>query len=177
MSWPARSRRCNGFTLVEMIATITVLSVIGTVASGIILHAADGYLDASTTAQLHSELSVAMDRAVRELRKIPLASGVPAIDAVTATSITWSTDYSLALSGNDLNLTLDGGAAAVLLSDVTALTIQTYDEDNAALAASLAGAACDPIRRIELNLTVERYGVSDSLRTRIFVRSTMSGGG
>ena len=122
---------------------------------------------------------------MRELRKIELdaaASGIaPNIDTVTATSIAWtdtdSDSYSLSLSGADLMLAVDGGAAAVLLADATAFSVATYDEDNAALAASLAGVACDPIRRVALDVTLQRHGVSESLRTKVFIRSTMSGGG
>ena len=63
------------------------------------------------------------------------------------------------------------------MDDVSAFSVQTYDEDNAALGATLTGAACDPIRRIELDLTLQRSGVTTSLRTKLFVRSTMRGGG
>ena len=74
-------------------------------------------------------------------------------------------------------LTTSGPPLGDLLEDVSSFSIQAYDEDNAALAATLTGAACDPIRRIELDLTLQRTGVSTSLRTKLFVRSTMSGGG
>lgn len=178
---PFTRRRGGGFTLVELIVAMVVLTALATVASGLVLTMADSYYDVATTAQLHAELSVAMDRAVRELRQIPFdadAGGVAAdIDAVTATSITWDDDYSLTLVGDNLMLTIDGGAAAVLMADVTTFEVQTYDESNAALAATLNGAACDAIRRIRLTLTAQRYGVSDTLRTRVFVRSTLAGAG
>ena len=70
---PARSVR-RGFTLIEAIATIVVLAIIGSIASLIILTAVDGYTDAATGAQLHIEASTAMDRIVRELRKVALDS-------------------------------------------------------------------------------------------------------
>ncbi len=177
---PPRNVR-RGFTLIEAIATIVVLAIIGSIASLIILNAVDGYTDAATTAQLHIEASTAMDRIVRELRKVGLDSGAagvaPDINDVTPTSITWGANGELSLTGNKLQLTTSGPPLGDILDDVSAFSVQTYDEDNAALGATLTGAACDPIRRIELDLTLQRSGVTTSLRTKLFVRSTMSGGG
>lgn len=171
----------RGFTLIESIAAIVVLAVLGSITSLLILAAVDGYSDAATSAQLHGEASIALDRAVRELRKIELdsaAAGVaPNISSVTATSIAWEPNSSLSLSGAQLLFVDNGAAAAVLLADVSALSIATYDESNTALAASLTGDQCDPIRRVALDVTLQRHGVSETLRTKVFIRSTLSGGG
>lgn len=168
----------RGFTLIELISTIAVLAALATVSSGIIFAATDGYLQASTSAQLHTELSIALDRAVRELRNVPLDGDAgdvaPDIDSVTADSIAWSDDNSLALSGSDLLLAIDGGAA-VLLSDVTSFVVQAYDEDNNALAQALTGGECDDIRRVSMTISIERYGISETLRSKVFLRSTMQG--
>ncbi len=171
----------RGFTLIELIATIVVLAVLGSITSLLILNAVDGYSEAATSAQLHGEASIALDRAVRELRKIELdsaATGVaPNISSVTPTSIAWEPSSSLSLSGAQLMFVDNGATAAVLLDDVSALSMTTYDESNTALAASLTGVACDPIRRVALEVTLQRHGVSETLRTKLFIRSTMSGGG
>lgn len=171
----------RGFTLIESLATIIILAIIGSLASMIIVNAVDGYVDAAIEAQLHTEASTAMDRIVRELRKIPLdsaAAGIaPDIDVVTATSITLATGTQITLVGNKLQIANAGPPLIDLLDDVTAFSIQAYDESNAALAATLTGAACDPIRRIALDLTLQRSGATASLRTKLFIRPTMSGGG
>lgn len=175
----------RAFTLIEAIATMVVLSILGTFGSSIILSNTEGYFDASLTGQLHVELSISMDRIVRELRMIELDSAAtgmaPNIDSVTASSMTWRNDagnvFSLSLSGNNLMLAVDGAAANLLLSEVTMFSIQVFDEDNAALAASLSGISCDPIRRVSVSITLTRYGVSETLGTRVFIRSMMSGGG
>jgi prepilin-type N-terminal cleavage/methylation domain-containing protein len=179
-----RRVRCaarRGFTLIELVSTIAVLAALATVASGIIFAATDGYLQATTSAQLHTELSLALDRIVRELRNVPIddaAGGVaPDIDSLTDESIDWDDDNSLALSGGELLLTIDGGAPAVLLADVTALSLQGYDESNSAMSQPLSGAACDDIRRVSATITIERYGVSETLRSKVFLRSTMQGAG
>ena len=174
-------RRRFGFTLIEVVATIVILAAIGTVASNILLTASDGYLDAAGTAQLHNELSIATDRLAREFRQIDLDNDAddiaPDIDEVTASSMTWHTDSSVALNGTTLQFVEAGGAAATLLTDVTAFSITTHDEDNDPLAATLSGDQCDAIRRIEITVTQTRFGVSETLRARVFLRSTMSGGG
>jgi hypothetical protein len=166
-------------------ATVAVLATLGSIASFLILDAVDGYSEASASAQLHAELSIAMDRAMREIRKIEPDTGAavvaPNITDINAagSNIQWtdsdSDAYSLYKSGSDLMLEVDGGGAAVLLSDVTAFTVQTYDEDDGVLANPLTGAACDDIRRVVLAVTVQRNAATESLRTKIFIRSMMSG--
>jgi hypothetical protein len=135
----------------ESMATVAVLAIMGSITSFLILDAVDGYTDASTSAQLHAELSIALDRAMREVRMIELdtyATGIaPNIDDVTPTTIIWTDSdvdsYLLQLSDSDLVLQIDSG----------------------------------PARRVELEVTVERGGVSESLRTRTFIRSTQTLGG
>ncbi|MHC4429359.1 MAG: pilus assembly FimT family protein [Planctomycetota bacterium] len=155
MRWSARRKSGGGtrrgFTLMESMATVAVLAIMGSITSFLILDAVDGYTDASTSAQLHAELSIALDRAMREVRMIELdtyATGIaPNIDDVTPTTIIWTDSdvdsYLLQLSDSDLVLQIDSG----------------------------------PARRVELEVTVERGGVSESLRTRTFIRSTQTLGG
>src|SRR5262245_37296996 len=85
-----RSRR-RGFTIVEAMAAITVMSALASIALVLILDTVDDAMDATSSAQLHEELAVAVDRASRELRKIDLDAGVvgvaPDIENVTASSI------------------------------------------------------------------------------------------
>lgn len=168
-----------GFTLVEAISTIVVLAALGVGLYGVMINVTNGYTSASVTAQLHSELSIAMDRITRELHNIPVDSGAGMlasdIDMVTFTSIDWSGNNNLSLSGTDLELTINGGTAAVLLSNVTALTIQTYEESNIPLAGTMIGIGCDFIRRVSISITLTRHGVSETLRTKVFLRCTVSG--
>jgi len=176
-------RGYRGFTLVELIASMVVLAIVGGVSSSILLHSADGYLAASTTSQLHHELSVAMDRLARELRRIdrdPAAATIaPHIDAVTATSMAWrdadGDALSLDLMGDVLWFAAAGGPPRVLLRDVAAFAIRTYDEDSGLLPSSLSADACDAIRRVEVSITLARSGGSEMLTARVFIRSTMSG--
>lgn len=167
------------FTLVEMIATIAIIAVIGSVSSSLIITATDGYTAASASAQLCAEASIGMDRVVREFRSIAVDSSgsdnVPDIDTIAPASITWETDSSLTLSGTDLQLRIDGGATRTLLGDVTAFSVRAYDESNTALALNLSDAECDAVRRLEVTITLGRSGVTHTIRTRIFLRGMMIG--
>jgi hypothetical protein len=129
-------------------------------------------------------MSIAMDRVLREVRRIELdgsAAGVaPNIVGVDATYVAWkdsdSDNYSVVLvPGDKLNIQIDGGGGSVLLADVTGVNVRAFDEDNDELVLPLAGAACDDIRRISVDLTCQRSGVTETLRARVFIRSTMSG--
>ena len=135
-------------------------------------------MGAATQAQLHAELSIAMDRITRELHNINLKSGssvAPDISSVTASSIAWNNNYSLSLSGGRVMFVDNGSASAILLDNVTAFSVQTYDESNTALSASLSGSGCDPIRRIQVQITLVRAGVTETLRSRLYLRGTMEG--
>jgi prepilin-type N-terminal cleavage/methylation domain-containing protein len=175
----APSRRLCGFTLVELLAAMVVLATMGSAAMVILSSATKAYHNAATQAQLYNELGTAMSRIDKELRQIALKSGTtaPNITSVSASSITWNTNSTLTLSGTNLMFTDAGAAAAILLGDVTAFTVQTYDESNAALAASLSGSGCDPIRRIQIQITMQRNGVTESLRNKIFLRCMVEGAG
>ena len=158
---------------------MAVLAVVGSVVSSLILTASDSYTRASRVAQLQAELSSAMNRVTRELRWIGIdqnsAPPVPLINSVSATSITWNTNYSVALVSGELRYTPNGGTPVVLAKDVSALTISTFNDTNTALGATLSGAQCYPIRRIQIQFTITRSGVSQSLRTRVYLRALMEG--
>lgn len=175
---PRRPLR-RGFTLVETIAALVIVAVVGSVSSGIIYTAIGSYRDASTTAQLHNDCSAALDRLTKALWSIPRDSTAsivaPQISTVTATSIAWGGNWSLALSGTQLMLVEAGGTARPILENVTSFTISCFNESNTAMAANISGAGTQAIRRIQLQVTVARQGISHSLRTRTFIRSTMSG--
>jgi prepilin-type N-terminal cleavage/methylation domain-containing protein len=181
-----RRRRTTrrGFTLIESIAAIVVLGTLGSIASFLIVGAVDGFVEASNAAQLHAELSIGLDRAVREMRRIepaPGGNGASRVDSVTATSIGWSDSdgdaYALSLAGTEVTIAVDGGAAAVLLSDVAAFTVTASDEDDSPLTPPCSGAGCSAVRRVRLEATLQRNGVTHTLRAKVFLRGSMAGTG
>lgn len=174
----------RGFTIIELLASMVVMSVLGTLGSVLLLNAADGYTDAVTRTRAHADLSVTFDRIVREVRSIGLddgASGVaPDIDRLTPELLRWrdSDDevWQITLTGTNLTLAADGGAPAVLLGDVSDVNFVAYGDTHDTLAASLNGNACDDIRRIGIEVEVTRDGLVESLRTLVYLRGTLEGG-
>ncbi len=174
-----RRRLRGGFTLVELVATMTVLGTIAAVASRVLFICVDGYVGASVAGQLQSEMSVGLTRLVEEVREVPLdasASGTaPDITSVTATSLTWQTDRRVYLAGSTLQYEESGGSGALLLADVTGWTVEAYDESGVALALPLSGDACDAVRRVVFEVELTRYGETRRLRGSAFIRAMMAG--
>lgn len=171
----------RGFTLVEVIAVIVILGVLGGVTSSLILNGAAAFTDSSVRMQLHGEASVALDRLVRELREIDAdpAAGAPAphITEASVSVLAWGDDSRLRLDGADLLLAADGAAERLLCNAVSEFSIAYFDESNRPL---LVGASVPPadrprIRRLALRLALTRQGLTESLETRVFVRCAIMG--
>ncbi len=170
-----------GFSLVELIAAMVVLSTIAAAVGAMMPTMASGSRDAILRGELHEEASTTVERLVREWRAIDLNSSVsptiaPSISSATANSLTWASGSSISLSGTSLMLTLPGSSAKVLQPNVGSLTLTYYNESNSALTPPLSGSACYAIRRIGIDLTLTRDGTSERVRTKVYIRSTMQGG-
>lgn len=161
-----------GFTLVEAIASMAVLAVIAGASVSVTWSAVRGFTDGAETLRLQSQGSVAVERLTRELRAIPLdEAGTPDIQEIRADGATWAGgDRAVRLESGTLVYTR-GGVDAVLCTDVTTFRLQAYDSVDTALGETLAGAECDAVRRIGIELALRSGEASTSLRTRVFVRA------
>jgi len=168
------SAQDRGAVGIAVIASIVVLAVVASTSTSVVWAAVQSFEHGAETARLQSEASIAMERMIRDLRGVALNdSNTPDISSVTDGSITWNgSTRSLALSGTDLVLTVNG-AGRVLLEGVTAFSVQAYNGANTAMATTLSGSACDPIRRLSLQVDVARGEASSSVRTKVFLRCMM----
>lgn len=178
MSRPhARAQR--GFTIIEALATIVILATLGSLVSVIIVRAADQYSATAVAGRLQGQLNQAMERVYRELQSVPARAGatpvVAEISTVTPTSVTFRTNWTLSQSGGQLLLAEAGAAAQPLLTDVSAFSVQALDSQGTAMGSNLSGSACDPIRRLSITISTTRAGVTETLRTRVFIRALQSG--
>lgn len=179
-----RMRPRHGFSLVEVIAVIVILAVIGGVSSSLILSNVASFTDSSVRMQLHGELSVTLDRLVREFREIDAdpAAGPPGppgphISEAGERAMRWSGVRAVRLAGSDLLLSTDGVREDLLCAGVSEFTLAYFDESNRPLLVGgrVADADRPSIRRIALRLSVTRQGLTETLNTRVFIRAAMTG--
>ncbi|MDX2115856.1 MAG: hypothetical protein SFZ24_09610 [Planctomycetota bacterium] len=171
---PVRTRR--GFTLMEAVACMAVLSAMGSVVSTLLYRASETFRVTSTAAQLHAQAAAALDPVERLLRSMPARPDgqAPHLTSITAQRIAWTDADGGALvwrSGSQLMLGFGGQASTPILSDVTAFTVQPFDEDNQPIATPVSALNLPLVRRVRLSVTVSRQGVSETLSTKVFLRA------
>ncbi len=179
--------RSQAFTLIEMISVIVVLTVLGSLGASILGQMARTYRDQALVAELHTEASAALDRIVREVRSIPVDADAGQVAADirlgSTTQLQWGDSMHLRLTGSTLEWSEDLTNYHALLTQVSGLELQFYDEDDVALLSgpgdSLLEGEADTLsaRRVAISLTVAREGTSETLSTKVFLRATMSGAG
>ena len=177
---PLTSTCSRAFTLIELVCAMTVMGVLSVLAGRLLSSVADEYMSASARTELSMELSGALERISTELRLTRLKNiSTPDISSLTASSITWNDPTgvkTLSLSGTDLILA-DSVASSPIARNVTSFGVQAYDESNVALPAAPTALQLASARRVQITITAQRQGVSETLRTRVFLRMLMSGGG
>lgn len=173
-----RRRLRHGFTLVEAIAGIVIVTILGTIASTLMAAGMSAYTGAAVRARLQQNGSTGLEFISALLREIPAdpdsSELAPDITSVSATSITWSTS-SLSLSGTTVHYVQEGGPPLVLLTGIASINFACFDESNTPLPAALSGHVTQAIQRIEVTLTLQDRGATEVVRTRVFVRSLMTG--
>jgi len=135
----------RGFTLIEIIVALVLLAIIVAVAGMGLVKASQGYVFGQKNSQTIQTAQVAMARIVKELG----ASNVTKVNAVTANSIDYETDYG---SGAVNSTFLFSGSSVQIngntLINVAASTLTCYDGGaNTTLAAP-------NVRRVDFTFTV-----------------------
>jgi len=172
-----RSRR--GFTLVEAIASITILALIGGLTSQIIFTASRSWMDAAAIAELERETSLALDRIITSLRSIERDPAAPEvalrIDAIGPNMIAWHGDHSLSLE-NDVLILREADATLPLARNIASLTVTPFGPDGQMMPGELTDDTAGTARRITIGVVASRGDLELSLRTSVFLRSAATAG-
>ena len=157
-----RRWKVEGFTLIELVMVIAILSVIGVFGSQMFLETAQIFLEARNRRDVVQEVRYAIERMSREIREdIDSTSDVTAFTSSTFTyTDPSSTSISFTKSGSDLLRNSD-----VLAGNVSALTFTYLKADG-----TTASATSD-IWRIKVSLTIAKGNETITLQTQVFPRN------
>jgi prepilin-type N-terminal cleavage/methylation domain-containing protein len=152
----------GGFTLIELIIVIGILSVIGVFGSQMFLETTEIFLEARNRRDAVHEARYAIERMSREIRED--IDSTADIIAFTASTFTYtdpnSASISFTKSGNDLLRNSD-----VLAGNVSDLTFTYLKADG-----TTASSASD-IWRIKILLTVAKDDATITLQSQVFPRN------
>jgi len=157
----SRSTGRSGFTLLELVAATTVMSIIAAVVMPIIVTATDSYAVSRDTRADTDRVLYALERAARVVREAPMTVDGSGLDAQTATSTSFIfTDGSgLRINGTDFELLKSGGQASVLCSDVDQIRFNYFDSAGNPLS------PIDPARVHRVNLQIRSGPVTLDMYT------------
>lgn len=115
----------EGFTLLELLAAIIVISIISAVVLPVITSASDSYTTTRDVRNSTERMAYALDRVSRIIRQAPIGAGGAGlgVQSATAESLQFTDDTGFDLDGTDFRMLVPGQDPAVICFDVDALSI------------------------------------------------------
>lgn len=167
-----RHRRSNrGFSLVELVASLVVISVVAAVLAPVLNSAADTIVTTRDLRRASDDAGFAMATAIRLLREVPPGEGVNlGLASADDTSIVFSDGRGLRLNADTLELVTPAGAAPVA-RDVSSFEIRYLGPDGHAPAAPADA------QRLHITMTVRGMTLSGVAFPRVNSGQSGSGGG
>jgi len=169
-----RRRPCHGFTLMELVLSMTVLALLASVAAPYLSNGVRAYNSTAASLQTVGNLRYASERIVRELRDIDNVGGSFAIATPvngTGNSIIFTkadgVTVTLSAAASDLQISYDllaGGTAFTLADELVSLTFNYFRSDG--LQASTTG----DVAYIEFEIVLDN-GNSYTQRGRVALRN------
>lgn len=155
----------SGFTLIEMIIVIVILSILAAMASSLISQGTNAYLLGKSILTANSEGQIAMQRLSDDLMAIPFSSAMTnATSSVIAFSDANGNTIQYALNGNDLTLT-QNGASDILADGISNFNL-TYLDRYGAATTTIAS-----IRYIQVSFSIIDNTINQTLSTMIYPRN------
>lgn len=157
-------RRSRGFTLLELLLTITMLMILGSVVGPVLGNIVHSATFVWARGDSLADARIAIERLVMELRLLPSISSLTSIgNSNLAFQYPAGTNLQYWLSGTNFQRNSN-----VLVSDVSALTFSYFDEQGS-ITSTLGN-----VRSIGIQISVlpPSGGEIMTLRTRVFLRNT-----
>jgi prepilin-type N-terminal cleavage/methylation domain-containing protein len=166
-----RTPNSKGFTLIEIVITIMLVSILSGIAALIILQGVRAYSDEQSRSDVHYQARLATERMAREIRQVR-SCGAPDLPGMAnpSASITFADMNNAAISFSRTGTDLMRGAD-VLARNITVLQFRFLDiNGNESVT---CGAAPTDTWLVEISLTATDPQTLEalSMRTRVYPRN------
>ena len=155
----------QGFSLLEMIVSMTIMSIVAAVIMPIIVTSTDAYAVSRDTRADTDRVLFALERCARLVREIPFAADESGLDIqnATATQFQLVDGSGIQLTGSDLEILKPGGLPSVLCMDVDRIRLTYYTSAGVAMPIVIPS----QIHRVSLQIqsgpvTLEMYALPRS---------------
>ncbi|MDR3476531.1 MAG: prepilin-type N-terminal cleavage/methylation domain-containing protein [Gammaproteobacteria bacterium] len=159
-------KKTGGFTLIELVVVIMVISIIAAIGSRILSQSFSNYFKNKNLVESDWQPRIALERMQRDIRSVRSPSD---ISTATATSFVFvDTDgntIAYSLSGTSLMHQINGGTAQVLADGIQSLTFAYFDL-NGNTTAVLAN-----IRFIQFSLNVTQNSTNYVVTSGVYGRN------
>jgi prepilin-type N-terminal cleavage/methylation domain-containing protein len=182
-----RERIRKGFTLIELVITISVGVIISGVAGSLLWNASRQRAEVAARGELYDMGSAAMEVMFRHLREISQdecpGSSPPCLRGNAQISTAGTTDLGFGSEGfranstdGTIEMTIDGGATwHRLATDISSVAFSYYDRmANPLTGSPLSATDRAAVRRIGVDIQLVRGGQIAHLRSAVYLRSFMN---
>jgi len=163
-------KKLRGFTMIELVMVIVILSVIAAIGSGIIHQGFRSYMTQKDLAHLDSQGRLALERMARELRLVRTATALDLTISPT-TEITFTDTagdtirFYRDIPSNTLMRTENANPTQPLSNNITSMDFTYYDTNG------VATAIVTQMRYISVQITATQGNFTRTLRTTVSPRS------
>ena len=163
----------RGFTLMEMVLSVVVLAILAGILAPMFANVLSASASSAASFSTLADVSMAMQRMMREIRQADYNAGAYQCDIMASTSLrcvkndSAQTQFYLNYNANSINLAYSvPNASANLLANVSSFQLRYLDSSGAVTG--------DPARlaQVEISLSVDSANMSNilSLRSRVMLR-------
>jgi prepilin-type N-terminal cleavage/methylation domain-containing protein len=158
----------RGFTLVEIVITIVLVSILAGIATMIIMQGVSIYSDEQNRSEVHYQARIALERMAREIRMIRSTAD---ITTFTATNLRFTDVSGTTLGFEWINLTRtlnrwNGASDDVLASGINPLVFSYFENDGVTPAVLV-----DDVWFVDIAMTSVQGLESLPMRTRVHPRN------
>jgi prepilin-type N-terminal cleavage/methylation domain-containing protein len=162
--------RRHAFSLVELVATISVVALLAGVTTAVMSRAVGEHGVTNRAFELTTRASLAMTRIADEFRLIQTATGQDRLDLsnLTPGRVTWTSGQEVRLSGSSIIHRAADGTESILCDGCSSLVFTGYDQDGVAIPANPTPPQLASVTRIGVDMVLSDQGGQAHLRTRVF---------